>query len=138
MAPSDDELTRWVAGTKIVLLRRLRRWNQAVLAEAADMDPSQISRYETGDELPRSQTGACVSRVTPGSSSGMLGASPIPSLPPTRRSQKDGDSGRRVRIRKGSSTRATSSTWRPLCDEKSAASVRRSTFTRKERLRMRQ
>ncbi len=51
--PNEEE--RWVAGTKIVLLRRIRRWNQTQLAEASVADKSQVSRYESGVDLPREQ-----------------------------------------------------------------------------------
>ena len=55
VAASDRE-ERWIAGTKILLLRRLRRWSQTELARAAGLDQSQVSRYEAGLELPREQT----------------------------------------------------------------------------------
>lgn len=51
--PNEEE--RWVAGTKVVLLRRIRRWNQTQLAEASGTDKSQVSRYEAGIDLPREQ-----------------------------------------------------------------------------------
>lgn len=56
MAELTDDLPLWVAGTKVLLLRRLRRWTQVDLAEASGIDASQISRYETGEDLPRPQT----------------------------------------------------------------------------------
>ena len=55
VAASERE-ERWIAGTKILLLRRLRRWSQTELARAAGLDQSQVSRYEAGLELPREQT----------------------------------------------------------------------------------
>lgn len=55
VAASERE-ERWIAGTKILLLRRLRRWSQSELARAGGLDQSQVSRYEAGLELPREQT----------------------------------------------------------------------------------
>jgi transcriptional regulator with XRE-family HTH domain len=39
----------------IILLRKLRGWTQADLAEASGLSVSAISRYETGDMLPTSE-----------------------------------------------------------------------------------
>jgi len=40
----------------IVILRTLRGWDQVDLAEAADLSPSSISRYEGGDTIPSLRT----------------------------------------------------------------------------------
>jgi transcriptional regulator with XRE-family HTH domain len=56
MADPTEDRHLWVAGTKVLLLRRLRRWTQADFAEASGIDASQISRYETGEDMPRPQT----------------------------------------------------------------------------------
>lgn len=43
-------------GAVVALFRMLRGWSQTQLAEAAGMDKSQISRYESRDEIPKRAT----------------------------------------------------------------------------------
>ena len=40
----------------VLLLRSLRRWDQRTFAEASGVDQRDISRYETGDQVPRPET----------------------------------------------------------------------------------
>ncbi len=40
----------------VMFLRSLRRWDQRTLGEASGVDQREISRYETGEQVPRPET----------------------------------------------------------------------------------
>ncbi len=51
--PAQDPEEPVEPGALIAFVRWLRGWKQKRLAREARMDPSQISRYESGDDIPR-------------------------------------------------------------------------------------
>lgn len=56
MQEREDAKNRDDWGAVVALFRMLRGWSQTQLAKAAGMDKSRISRYESGDEVPRRAT----------------------------------------------------------------------------------
>ena len=49
---AEEEAARLV----VMFLRSLRRWDQRTLGEASGVDQRDISRYETGEQIPRPET----------------------------------------------------------------------------------
>ncbi len=52
----SDETEAQAARLVVLVLRSLRRWDQREFAEASGFDQRDISRYETGERVPRPQT----------------------------------------------------------------------------------
>ncbi len=52
----SDETDAQAARLAVLVLRSLKRWDQRELAQASGLDQRDISRYETGERVPRPQT----------------------------------------------------------------------------------
>src|SRR5262249_23263138 len=62
--PSPDQLIRELVGANVRLARQLGGWNQRELAERLDVEPPQVSLWESARKQPNAQSLIEIASVT--------------------------------------------------------------------------